>query len=141
MFFISASAYSLSDYKVWGNLYNGGIKSLSSYYLTNKYDSLIKSDPINLADNGKILIFTAKIKAKITNPKGWAELWIGLDNGKNETISLKGMKNSPIKGTSGFWQEYTLKLHVNNAAKRARYGVILHGNGIVEVQEGEIKYN
>ena len=130
-----------SDYIKWGNLSKGTIESTSIYYISpKKYEIISQSSSVNRESHNKTVFFTANIKAKITSPKGWAGLWISLENNKGETIGLSNMINTPIKGTSGTWRKYTKKLYVPRQATHITYGVLLSGNGKVEISQGNLIY-
>ena len=140
---LSTTASAVPDYKKWGNLTKGSIESISKYYLSpEKFDSITQSLEINANKlNKKTVYLTANIKAKITNPKGWAGLWIRLENKRGETIGFSNMENRPIKGTRGSWRSYSNSLYIPKETTSIVYGILLSGNGKVEIDQGKISFN
>ena len=64
----------------------------------------------------------------------WAGLWMRIDGPGSEPQGFDNMEDRPIKGTTE-WVRYNVVLDVPSEAREIAFGVLLSGNGVVEIRE------
>ena len=131
LFLYSLSTISLSgasDYQTWGNLSNGGVKSIVNY--PAGFNGVAKVEKIRSSSRGYPISFS--ITVKTTNVEGQAKLWFRLDDKNGGQIQLK--HSAPLKGTNG-WNIYSLTTpNIPYNASVIAFGVFLSGAGKVEMK-------
>lgn len=65
---------------------------------------------------------------------GWCGLWMRVDGPARRMLAFDNMSARPITGTTG-WARYAVVLDVAAEAEVLAFGVILHGEGSVSVDE------
>ena len=79
---------------------------------------------------GKRVRMSAHVRTQTV--KGWAGLWLRVDAAKGKRLSFDNMGNRPIKGTTD-WERYNIVLDVPDSAANIAFGVLLGGQGQVNV--------
>jgi hypothetical protein len=85
---------------------------------------------------GKRLQMTAYVKAE--KIKTWAGLWMRVDGVYGRTLSFDNMQNRPIKGTCD-WVKHAIVLDVPDESTAITFGVLLHGQGRLWVDDFELR--
>jgi len=83
---------------------------------------------------GKRLQMAAYLKAE--KVKNWAGLWMRVDGPYNKVLSFDNMHSRPIKGTCD-WTRHAVVLDVPDESISISFGVLLHGQGKVWVDDFE----
>jgi hypothetical protein len=83
---------------------------------------------------GKRLRMSAYVKTE--SVKSWAGLWLRVDGPDNKSLSFDNMDTSgrPIKKTTD-WTKYDIVLNVPENSTLIAFGILLHGQGQVWVNE------
>ena len=70
---------------------------------------------------------------------GWAGLWMRVDGPEGRAgLAFDNMQARPIRGTSG-WRRHEVVLDVPHDAERIYYGVLLDGQGRIEVDDFDLQ--
>ena len=82
---------------------------------------------INVADYiGRKLEFSAVIKT--TQVKGWAGLWVRIDDSNTKMLWFDNMQDRPITGTTD-WTKFQIAFDVPEQSDMLNFGVLLVGSG------------
>ena len=79
---------------------------------------------------GKRVRMSAHVRTQTV--KGWAGLWLRVDDTKGKRLSFDNMGSRPIKGSTD-WKKYNVVLDVPGSAANIAFGVLLGGQGQVNV--------
>jgi len=131
---ISTTSYAgEKDYYYWGDLDDGGIKSIVPYPKDSQaWGKRIKVNP---SSYGKYLGFSIFIKT--TNVNDYVAPYILLQNKYKKEIKNKW--GQTIKGTTSWKRYYTSHIYVPPHAKSVVIGVQIRGTGKVEYSYYKIK--
>src|SRR5262249_32569022 len=69
-----------------------------------------------------------------TDVRGWAGLWMRVEDPTGETATFDNMQDRPIRGTRG-WTRYEVVLDVPTDAKGVSYGTQLFGAGSLRMAD------
>jgi putative lipoic acid-binding regulatory protein len=131
---ISTNSYALNkDYYIWGDLDDGGIKSIVPYPKDTGARSY--SNKVNPSSYGKYLGFSVFIKTTNVNDK--VRPYIFLQNKYKKHIKTKWGED--IKGTTSWKRYYTPHIYIPSHAKWVIVGVQINGTGKVELYDYKIK--
>ena len=79
---------------------------------------------------GKMIRFSAFVKTKIHQPDGHAQLWLGIDNSKEQLVIFNSTINQkPIIDAN--WTKYSVEAEVPMDASIIRLGLVMLGDGKV----------
>jgi len=78
------------------------------------------------------MLFSALVSS--LNVDEWAGLWMRIDGPGREILGFDNMEDRPIKGTTD-WRRYHVVLEVSREARQISFGVLLTGNGEVEIRK------
>jgi putative lipoic acid-binding regulatory protein len=131
---ISTTSYAKEkEYHYWGDLDDGGIKSIVPY--PKKYGYRQRANKVNPSSYGKYLGFSVFIKTTNVNDKVYP--YILLHNKYKKWIKTKWGED--IKGTTSWKRYYTPHIYIPSTAKWVIVGVNIHGTGKVEFYDYKIK--
>ena len=117
-----------NEYRVWGNLYNGGIESLTDQ--PQGSNTIGKGHTITPNFRGGP--FTFSIDVKSNNLKNYARLWVACDDSKGNQIIHK--QGYVIRGSKN-WNRYNVAIqNIPNNTSHISFGVSLNGAGKIEVK-------
>ena len=130
---ISTTSYAKEkEYYHWGDLSDGGMKSIVPY---PKKGWIYQPYKVNPSSYGKYLGFS--ISLKTTNVNDFVVPYIFLRNKQEKQISIKfGEK---IKGTTSWKRYYTPHIYVPPHAEWVAVGLNIYGTGKVEFYDDRIK--
>jgi tetratricopeptide (TPR) repeat protein len=121
---------------------------LASYYIRSKNPQPAAADFGTLMRTlsaksylGKRLRFSALVKTE--NVQQYAGLWMRIDgkspaSGGSMMLAFDNMADRPIKGTVP-WRSYEVVLDVPADASTVNYGVLLHGTGVVWLNDPKLE--
>lgn len=125
------------------NVLNQSIRSVEPME-EGLFGTLMKYTKAKELEN-KELELTAEIKN--IDVKGWAGLWMRIDGYRHEgrktydsVVAFDNMHDRKIKGTND-WTSYKIHLKVPNGYKGIGYGVLLAGEGELEVRNLSLRIN
>ena len=125
IFIVSASA---SEYRVYGNLSNGGIIALVNN--PSGYNTIGKGHKITPNFRGKR--FTFAIDVKSNEVRNNARLWVACDDSQGNQIIKK--QGYVIRGSKN-WSRYNLVIqNIPNNTSHISFGVLLNGAGEIQVK-------
>jgi len=132
---ISTTSYAAEnkDYYYWGNLDDGGLRSIAPY--PKGVAARSRTNKINPSSYGKYLGYSVFIKT--TNANDYVAPYIILRNKYKEHIKTKW--GQTIKGTTSWKRYYTSHIYVPPHAKSVVIGVQIRGTGKVEFYDYKLK--
>ena len=132
---ISTTSYAKEkSYYFWGNLDDGGIKSIVAYP-KHVGGAMPYTNKVNPSSYGKYLGFSVFIKTTNVNDK--VRPYIILKNKYKKTIDYKW--GEEIKGTTSWKRYYTPHIYIPSNAKWVIVGVAINGTGKVEFYDYKLK--
>jgi hypothetical protein len=85
---------------------------------------------------GKRVRLSAAVRSE--NVKGWAGLWMRVDEKNGRTSAFDNMQKRPIKGTTG-WERHDVVLDVSPEAQLIALGILVGDGGAVWIDQARFE--